>query len=152
MMCMKADVSAIDELVYGCLAARVRLIGRAVTSIYDRAVEPSGLTIAQVNLMATAGKIGPCPPSKLGAALQLERSTVSRNLERLLDAGWMRAVASDAKGIREVGLTASGRRKLESILPQWRQAQRDAGKMLGEPAVAAIKGVVDGFWNLPGIA
>ena len=148
MACMKGDVSAIDEMVYGCLAARVRLIGRAITSIYDRAVEPSGLTIAQVNLMAAAGKIGPCAPSKLGSVLQLERSTVSRNLERLLDAGWMHAVASDAKGIREVGLTASGRRKIESILPQWRLAQREASKLLGEPGVKAIKGVVDTLWSL----
>ncbi len=145
---MKADVSAIDELVGGCLAARVRLIGRAITAIYDRAVEPNGLTIAQVNLMATAGKIGPCAPSKLGAVLQLERSTVSRNLDRLLDAGWMQAVTSDAKGIREVGLTAPGRRKIESILPQWREAQKEASAMLGESGVTAIKRVVDGFWNL----
>ena len=61
----------------------------------------------------------------------------------------MHAVAADAKGIREVGLTASGRRKIESILPQWRLAQREASKLLGEPGVTAIKGVVDTLWSLP---
>jgi DNA-binding MarR family transcriptional regulator len=149
---VEVDLSAIDELVYGCLAARVRLIGRAITSIYDRAVESSGLTIAQINLMAAAGKLGPCAPSKLGAVLQLERSTVSRNLDRLLDAGWMQAVSSDAKGIKEVGLTASGRRKIESILPQWREAQKQAKALLGESGVAAVRGVVDGFWTLKSTA
>jgi DNA-binding MarR family transcriptional regulator len=141
------DVSAIDELVGGCLAARVRIIGRAVSAIYDRAVEPSGLTIAQLNLMATAGKFGPCTPSRLGAMLHLERSTVSRNLDRLLEAGWIQAVTSDAKGVREVELTPSGRRKIQSILPQWRQAQDEAAKLLGDPGVHAIKRVAERFWQ-----
>ena len=84
-------VSAIDELARDCLALRVRLIGRAVTAVYDRAVEAHGLSIAQVNLLAALGKAGPCPPTKLGDVLQLERSTVSRNLNLLLKHGWVEA-------------------------------------------------------------
>ncbi|WP_416069669.1 hypothetical protein [Streptomyces sp. AK02-01A] len=38
------------------------------------------MTIAQVNLLAALGKVGPCAPSKLGDVLRLERSTVSRLL------------------------------------------------------------------------
>ncbi|HEY2696925.1 MAG TPA: MarR family winged helix-turn-helix transcriptional regulator, partial [Pseudonocardiaceae bacterium] len=66
--------SSIDEVAGGCLAVRVRLISRALTGIYDGALGEHGVTIAQVNLLAALGKAGPCPPSRLGEILQLERS------------------------------------------------------------------------------
>jgi DNA-binding MarR family transcriptional regulator len=132
-------VSAIDELARDCLALRVRLIGRAVTAVYDRAVEAHGLSIAQVNLLAALGKAGPCPPTKLGDVLQLERSTVSRNLNLLLKHGWVEAVSSDAKGVRDVALTPSGRRKIESVMPAWRKAQQQAAQLLGTEGVQAVR-------------
>ncbi len=117
------SASAVDQIVSDCLAVRVRLIGRTVTAVYDGALEGHGLTIAQLNLLAALGKAGPCPPSMLGEVLQLERSTVSRNLNLLLRHGWIEAVSSDAKGMREVALTREGRAKIESVMPQWRKAQ-----------------------------
>ncbi len=138
--------SPIDEIVRDCLAARVRMIGRAVTAIYERAVAGHGVTIAQVNLMAALGKLGPCSPTRLGEVLQLERSTVSRNLDALLRNRWIEAVSSDAKGVREVALTKRGLEKVESVLVAWRSAQKEAAKLLGEDGVRAVKAVADSFW------
>jgi DNA-binding MarR family transcriptional regulator len=142
--------SAIDEIVSGCLAVRVRLISRTLTSVYDGALDGHGLTIAQVNLLAALGKVGPCAPATLGEVLQLERSTVSRNLTVLLRHGWIEAVSSDAKGIREVALTAAGRSKIESVLPDWRQAQEQASRILGSPGVLAVQEIASGMGYPPG--
>lgn len=131
-------MSSVDEIVGDCLAVRVRLIGRAVTSLYDGVLSGHGLTIAQVNLLAALGKAGPCPPSKLGGVLQLERSTVSRNLALLIKHGWIEAASADAKGMRTVVLTAAGRVKIESVLPAWRKAQHQAAELLGTAGVAAL--------------
>jgi DNA-binding MarR family transcriptional regulator len=131
--------SPVEELVHDCLAVRVRLIGRAVTAVYDGALERHGLTIAQVNLLAATGKAGPCSPSTLGAALQLEKSTVSRNLTLLLKHDWIQAVSSDGKGMRQVALTRAGRVKIESVMPEWRQAQRQAEELLGTTGMTAIR-------------
>jgi DNA-binding MarR family transcriptional regulator len=143
--------TAVDQIVSDCLAVRVRLIGRTVTAVYDGALEGHGLTIAQLNLLAALGKAGPCPPSMLGEVLQLERSTVSRNLNLLLRHGWIEAVSSDAKGIREVALTREGRAKIESVMPQWRKAQRQAAKLLGSDGVAAVHEIANGVGHLPGV-
>jgi len=143
-------VSAIDELARDCLALRVRLIGRAVTAVYDRAVEAHGLSIAQVNLLAALGKAGPCPPTKLGDVLQLERSTVSRNLNLLLKHGWVEAVSSDAKGVRDVALTPSGRRKIESVMPAWRKAQQQAAQLLGTEGVQAVRAMAGSLGQIAG--
>jgi DNA-binding MarR family transcriptional regulator len=144
------SASAIDEIVGDCLAVRVRLIGRAVTALYDGALSGSGLTIAQVNLLAGLGKVGPCSPSKLGDALQLERSTVSRNLNLLLNHGWIEALSSDAKGVREVALTRAGRAKIESVIPEWRGAQRQAAQLLGPTGVKAVERIANSMGHMSG--
>lgn len=141
--------SSVDEIVRDCLAVRVRLIGRAMTSLYDGILDGHGLTIAQVNLLAALGAAGPCPPSKLGDVLQLERSTVSRNLKPLLSQGWIEALSSDAKGIREIALTNAGRAKIESVMPEWRQAQQLAVQLLGATGVDAIQGIASSMGYPP---
>ena len=146
---MKPSRSPIDEIVQDCLAVRVRLIGRAVSAVYDHAVGGHGVTIAQISLMAVLGKVGPCPPSRLGEVLQLERSTVSRNLEILLRNGWVQADSSDAKGVREVSLTAAGRQKLASVMPAWRRAQAEASRLLGDVGVQMVHTVADSLWGPP---
>jgi DNA-binding MarR family transcriptional regulator len=109
------------------------------------------VTIAQVNLLAAIGKVGPCPPSKLGEVLQLERSTVSRNVNLLLNHGWIEAPSSDAKGIREVALTRTGRAKIESVMPQWRQAQRQATQLLGATGANAILAIASNMGYPPSV-
>ncbi|MUM31663.1 MarR family winged helix-turn-helix transcriptional regulator [Mycolicibacterium sp. CBMA 361] len=131
--------ASIDEIAGNCLAVRVRLLGRAVTGLYDRALEGHGVSIAQVNLMAALGKAGPCSPARIGEVLQLERSTVSRNLSLLMKHGWVEAVSADAKGVREVALTSSGRKKIETVMPEWRQAQEEAAQLLGVGGVKAVR-------------
>jgi len=143
-------ISAVDEIATDCLAVRARLISRALTGLYDGALAEHGVTIAQVNLLAALGKAGPCPPGRLGEILQLERSTVSRNLGLLLAQGWVEALSSDAKGIREVALTDAGRAKVESVMPQWREAQRQADELLGRSGALAVRQIAGDLGYPPG--
>ena len=143
-------ISPADEIVRDCLAVRVRLVSRAMTGLYDHALQIHGLSIAQVNLLAALGKVGPCSPVRLGDVLQLERSTVSRNLSLLLRQGWIEAVSSDAKGVREVALTSSGRKKIEDVMPEWRRAQREAAQLLGAGGVKAVRTLASSVGDLPG--
>jgi DNA-binding MarR family transcriptional regulator len=143
--------AAVDEIVRDCLAVRVRLIARTVTGLYDSLLEGHGVTIAQVNLLAALGAAGPCPPSALGEMLQLDRSTISRNLSLLIRHGWAEPASSDAKGMREVTATAAGRAKLEAMMPDWRRAQRQAAELLGEPGVTAVREIASAVNDfLPG--
>jgi DNA-binding MarR family transcriptional regulator len=150
---MRATKNAITEIACGCLAARVRVTARTVTAIYEKAVSKHGLTIAQVNLLAGLGWAGPSSPAQLGEALQLERSTMSRNLDLLLKSRWVHAIASDAKGVRVVELTVLGKKKLQSVLPYWRKAQAETARLVGEPGVQALRDVAEHVWtHAPGKA
>jgi DNA-binding MarR family transcriptional regulator len=142
-------LSPADEIVRDCLAVRVRLVSRALTGLYDHALQIHGLSIAQVNLLAALGKVGPCSPARLGDVLQLERSTVSRNLSLLLRQGWIEAVSSDAKGVREVALTSSGHKKIKAVMPEWRRAQREAAQLLGADGVDAVRTLATSVGHVP---
>src|SRR5260370_21509973 len=109
--------NSIREIVNNCLAMRVRMVARSVSAIYEQAMASHDVTIAQVNMLTALGEVGPCAPGKIGEVLQLERSTVSRNLDLLIQKGLVDAVSSDAKGIREVALTPAGNGKIEALLP-----------------------------------
>ena len=146
---MDTKNAAVDEIVLDCLAVRVRMIARAVSSLYDHAVAGHGVSIAQVNLLAAIGKLGVCSPIFLGDLLQLERSTVSRNLALLIKNGWVEAVSSDAKGLREVRLTSLGLEKINSVMDDWRTAQDQARKLLGDVAVEAVRGFAINLSSLP---
>jgi len=87
--------SAIREIINNCLAMRVRIVARSVSAIYEQAMANHDVTIAQVNMLTALGELGPCAPGKIGEVLQLERSTVSRNLDLLIQKGLVEASAVD---------------------------------------------------------
>jgi DNA-binding MarR family transcriptional regulator len=142
-------ISPIKEMSSDCLAVRVRLLARSLSAIYDQAVASHGVTIAQVNLLTALGGIGPCAPRKLGEVLQLERSTVSRNLDLLIEKGLVEAVSTDWKGIAEVALSKAGLKKIEAVLPDWRAAQKQAHELLGSDGVQAVYDASATIWTAP---
>jgi DNA-binding MarR family transcriptional regulator len=144
-----ATRNSIREITSNCLALRVRIVARSVSAIFEQAMAKHDVTIAQVNMLTALGELGLCAPGRIGEVLQLERSTVSRNLDLLIQKGLVDAVSSDAKGIREVILNASGREKIETVMPDWRAAQKRAAKLLGPNGVKAVHEASASVWTAP---
>jgi DNA-binding MarR family transcriptional regulator len=139
--------SPVREMFDNCTASRVRLIARSVSAIYDQAVARHGVTIAQVNLVVTLADFGPSTLRKLGGFLRLERSTMSRNLDLLMKRGLVRAISSNARGIREVAITEAGLDMIEAVLPDWRSAQTQAARLLGRDGMELVNEAASSIWN-----
>jgi len=112
-----------------CLAMRSRRLSRAVTRIFDGALRPLGISAAQLSLLVMIQKCGPVSPAVVGQKLDIEKSTLSRNLQRLEHAGLIQERV-EGSGKRAT-LTAAGRRMLADAYPLWREAQREARGLLG---------------------
>src|SRR5215510_7928735 len=80
------------EAIEGCIATRLRLATRVVTKVYDDALRPFGLTVAQMGLLALAADRGAIRQADVSAQLQMDDSTLSRNLERMRGNGWLEAI------------------------------------------------------------
>ena len=125
-------------VAHECIANRVRLLNRAVSSMYDEALRPHGLRITQMSILVVASMLGEATPGDLGRILCLEKSTVSRTLDRLRARGWIDVrPGADARSTR-VGITAKGSAKLRTVSAAWRRVQRKAQEILGDGAVQAL--------------
>jgi DNA-binding MarR family transcriptional regulator len=115
-----------------CLAVRLRVLNRAVTAIYDDALRPFGLKVSQMNVLVALAVLGPSEPARLCDLLHLERSTLSRNVERMRRQGWLQTEPG-ADGRRHlVSVTGDGLALIERAKPQWDQAQARAAALLGD--------------------
>ncbi len=135
-----------DVMARGCLVARLRMLNREVTGIYDDALRPLGVKVSQANVLTAIAKLEPVSPSVIGEVLRIEKSTVSRNVERMRTRGWLRFLSGDDDRSHLLAITAKGRRLLEKALPLWKQAQKEAEDLLGKRTVEALHDTVDRMW------
>jgi len=124
-----------DRIAAECHCLPLRMLHRAVTAVYDDALRPFDLRAAQMNVLVTVAKMGVhATPALVVKYLAIEKSTLSRDLERMEERGWLK---SEARGAgRRLEMTAKGRRLLERVLPAWEAAQAETKKLLGSAAPA----------------
>ncbi len=68
-----------------CTCYRLRQAARLVSRTYDSFLAPCGISIGQFGMLATLAAMNGESISKLADALQIERTTLSRNLLRSLE-------------------------------------------------------------------
>jgi DNA-binding MarR family transcriptional regulator len=106
---------------------------RVVTRHYDRALAPVGLTASSYAILARIDREGPLAVGELAARLALDRTTLSRELGPLLDAGLVRATGDPSdRRRRVVALTAKGSRAVAAARPLWARAQEELAADFGE--------------------
>jgi len=122
-----------------CLAVRVRRLGRVITRIYDAALAPHGINIAQLNLLAAIAVAKRPRPTDLTRLLDVEKSTLSRDLTRMQQRGWVRSDPVPARRGRSLALTPAGSRVLIQARPAWEKAQAAARAELGRRSFAQLQ-------------
>ena len=70
--------------------------------------------------------------------MQLDTSTLSRNVERMRAHGWLEVVPEDDARSQPFRLTAQGKRLIEKAIPAWEEAQAQAAELLGEDGIALL--------------
>jgi DNA-binding MarR family transcriptional regulator len=139
------DASLIDEVTQHCLLTRTRSISRVVTGIYDQALRQYGVNSSQFSMLVLIAKMEGASRAELGRANHLERSTSTRNLQLLLDQGWVEEVVPGHGRSRPIVLSRSGRELLATAMPAWRAAQQTARRIIGEEGAAALLSIAKGL-------
>jgi DNA-binding MarR family transcriptional regulator len=129
---------AAGEIGRDCLAVRVRLLSRTITRIYDTALRPHGLTIAQLNLLTSVASWQPARAGDIARLLSMEISTLSRNAHLLHEEGLLEVEHAEHGNGRVLSITDAGAERLEQLRPAWRAAQEQAQELLGEDATRSI--------------
>ena len=118
-----------------CTCVNVRRAARAITRVYDKALEPVELKVTQFSVLATIRHSGPLNISKLARILLLDRTTLVRNIKSLESAGFIENTPSSDPRERAIQVTESGRTIVEQAMPCWRTAQKRVEEQIGRDNV-----------------
>ena len=115
-----------------------------IRTVYDRRVEPLGLTRAQWRVMTRLNRLESCTQTELATELEIEKATLGKLIERLEAKGWVerRPDANDARSKLVTLTPAAG-----PVLQQMHDEAQDvvAGIFAGvsEEDAARLHGLLD---------
>ncbi len=145
---MKSDTltSTVETIASECIAVRIRLLNRTVTGIFDEALRPLGVKVSQLNVLMVVAKRGPISPGEVGRRLNIEKSTLSRNVDRMRTRGWLKVSEGNSGRKQILELGPAGRTLIEKSLPFWKQAQAQTEAMLGQRGTQSIHRAANAVW------
>jgi DNA-binding MarR family transcriptional regulator len=111
--------------VDACACFQLRRASRAMTQLYDAALQPTGLRSTQFVLLAVLRIEEPVGLTRLAQALGMERSTLARNLIPLEKSDLVERLAGGSRRGNVLRLTRTGRQALADAVPHW-AAMQDA--------------------------
>ena len=136
-----------DSILGDCYLHRIRMISRTITRVYDNALKPMDLKVTQMNLLGVVTKLGPISPGEMCQKLQMGKSTLCRNVERLIKDGWINLIPGEDNRSHQLKITDKGKEIMTKASKLWKQAQATTQKILGKDASKAIMTAGNVLWK-----
>ena len=122
-----------------CYAFNARHASRHLTQFYDQMLLPSGVRITQLTLLIMLMQKGPMSINALAQSLEMDRTTLGRNLQLLERDGLLEMMRSEQDRRRkDIQLTEQGLKQLEQALALWRDAQARFEERFGVERAARL--------------
>ena len=90
-----------------CTCFRLRRAARQVSQVYDRELAAVDLSLNEYSILRRAEPL-PRTLGELAATAGMDRSTLTRNLKPLIEAGWLKETRGEDARQRVIAITASG--------------------------------------------
>ncbi len=121
-----------------CACFNLRKATRAVTQLFDGALQPIGLRGTQLGILMEISSAGSETIGQLAERLVMDRSTLARDLKPLEKQGLVKITSGKDRRTRCVALTARGHKALVKAFPVWEKAQSRIIKELGQDRLQAL--------------
>jgi DNA-binding MarR family transcriptional regulator len=123
-----------------CAAFNTRKASRVLTRLYAEAFAPVGLEATQFALLATCSRQPVVTFGELAVRLSMDPSALARNVAVMQRRRLLKVQPGEDRRVRNVSITAQGRKTLARALPLWRGAQAKLARQFGEEQfVAAVE-------------
>lgn len=120
-----------------CICYNLHQADLFVTAFYNRYLEPLGLTVRQYTVLSYVAALQPVNVSQLAEAMNLDRTTLVRNL-KLLEKEKVVADLGGKGRSRQLVLTAQGEHLYQEADHCWQQAQAAFIQRLGKKQSQAL--------------
>lgn len=122
-----------------CHCLKLRRSAENVIAFYDRMLKPAGVTVRQYSILrGIAGQDG-CSTSVLAKAVEVDPSTLTRNLKPLLAQGIVADKKAPGSRDRKLVLTPQGKQTEQAAGVLWAKAQSALEEKLGPERICVLE-------------
>jgi DNA-binding MarR family transcriptional regulator len=123
-----------------CNCMALRRASRRISHFYDSKLAPTGLRTTQFAILALLDEQGGASVNNLAELLDLDRTTMGKNLRPLERRKYVKIAPSPTDGrSRTITLTNAGGAVLKAARRLWRRAQADFEEANGSTMVGALR-------------
>lgn len=122
---------AASEVGKTCACFNLRQATRRVTQLFDDVLRPVELRATQFTLLNAVRVMGPVPISQLAERLGMDRTTLTRSLQRLQRRDLVHIESGHDRRVHDVSLTREGAQLLARAYPHWQEAQKRVTDAMG---------------------
>ena len=116
---------------FSCKCTHLRKASNNLTKIYDSALIKLGLKVTQFSTLKNIQKLGKTNIRDLSYLLELDRTTVLRNIEKLIKMNLVSYKDEQNSKNKIIQLTTVGKSKLSEAIIIWEETQHKYIKALG---------------------
>lgn len=132
-----------------CFCILLRQAARKSSSVYDQALAPLGINVAQFSLLRKIARAQSISQSisltELARLADLDRSTMGRNAKVLQRMDLVEQMPGEDHRETHIALTAMGRDLVERGAPLWDEAQEEIEAKLGSEGVKQLLTLLRAF-------
>lgn len=121
-----------------CVNAKVRKLHRMLNTAYQSKINPFGLRGSMLSILFIIGKRKGVNQKTIADALVLDQSTMSRDLKKLMQKGWVSSTKGKDSRYSQLALTEDGQALLEEVTPVWEALQEKIAGILGANNIQQI--------------
>ena len=112
-----------------CPCFNLRKMARELTNDYNNSLKLTGINSTQIPILAILNIYDQLGTSKIAGMLDLETSTIRRNLAILINKGLIKIIKKNSNG-NLFCLAEDGFNKLKETLPIWRKSHKEGVKKI----------------------
>ncbi|MGB1248705.1 MAG: MarR family winged helix-turn-helix transcriptional regulator [Chitinophagales bacterium] len=116
-----------------CVASRAMKVQRIISGIFRKHLKGFDLTTPQLSMLFVLTKGGEKSQKELADKLYLEKSSVNRNIKKLLEKKYIENV-----NFPLLGISFKGKKLVEEVIPFWQTAMDECDNILEEDGIAAL--------------
>jgi DNA-binding MarR family transcriptional regulator len=114
-----------------CASFNFRRATRAITALFDNALQDSGIRSTQFAILTAIAKTQPVAISTISGILVMDATTLTRSLNLLRKQGYLTISPRREMRRRFLSLTLEGEKALARAIPLWREVQQKFVDQIG---------------------
>ncbi|MBL4670365.1 MAG: MarR family transcriptional regulator [Flavobacteriales bacterium] len=113
-------------------------LNRLTANVFRKHLSPFNITDSQLTLLFILSKKEKCNQKEISDIAKLEKSSLNRNLTRLIEKGFV-----TKKEFPLLQLTLSGKVFVNDIIPEWGKAMNEIKELISEEGLNGINIALD---------